>query len=112
MVEIDFQSYFLTIPHGKLLRLIRQRVRDGSMLWLIKHSLKAGVLYQGQITPTTEGVPQGAPIAPLYSNIYLNLLDQVWHSRGIRPRSGPRCIAMPMMPSWSVAQCRAGAARV
>jgi RNA-directed DNA polymerase len=44
VVEIDFQSYFLTIPHGKLLRLIRQRVRDGSMLGLIKHSLKAGVL--------------------------------------------------------------------
>ena len=82
VVEIDFQSYFTTIPHGKLLRLIRQRVRDGSMLGLIKHSLKAGVLYQGQITPTTEGVPQGSPIAPLYSNIYLNLLDQVWHSRG------------------------------
>ena len=82
VVEIDFQSYFLTIPHSKLLRLIRQRVRDGSMLGLIKHSLKAGGLYQGQITPTTEGVPQGSPIAPLYSNIYLNLLDQVWHSRG------------------------------
>src|SRR5215471_4919131 len=82
VVEIDFQSYFLTIPHRKLLILIRQRVRDGSMLGLIKHSLKAGVLYQGQLTPTTEGVPQGSPIAPLYSNIYLNLLDQVWHSRG------------------------------
>jgi len=36
------------------------------MMWLIKHSLKAGVLYQGEITLTTEGVPQGSPIAPLY----------------------------------------------
>jgi RNA-directed DNA polymerase len=81
VVEIDLQSYFTTIPHGKLLTLIRQRVCDGWMLWLIKHSLKAGVLYQGQVTPTTEGVPQGSPIAPLYSNIYLNLVDRVWHRR-------------------------------
>ena len=81
-LERGFQSYFLTIPHGKLLRLIRQRVRDGSMMWLIKHSLKAGVLYQGEITPTTEGVPHGAPMAPLSSRIYLHRLAQVWHSRG------------------------------
>jgi RNA-directed DNA polymerase len=62
VVEIDFQSYFLTIPHSQLLILIRQRVRDGSMLWLIKHSLKAGGLYQGQITPTTEGSRRGHPL--------------------------------------------------
>ncbi len=82
VVELDFQRSFLTMPHGKLLRLRRQRVRDGSMLGLIKHSLKAGVRSQGQLTPTTEGVPHGSPMAPLSSHISLNLLDQVWHSRG------------------------------
>ena len=82
VVEIDFHSYFTTIPHGKLCTLIRQRVVDGSMLRLIKQSLKVGVAYHGRVEPTTIGVPQGAPISPLYSNIYLNVLDQVWHSRG------------------------------
>ncbi|MCP5024410.1 MAG: group II intron reverse transcriptase/maturase, partial [bacterium] len=43
VVEIDFQSYFTTIPHDKLLVLIRQRVVDGSMLRIIKQSLKVGV---------------------------------------------------------------------
>src|SRR5262245_65777866 len=62
--------------------LIKQRVVDGSMLRLISQSLKVGVAYQGKIEPTTVGVPQGSPISPLYSNIYLNLLDQVWHRRG------------------------------
>src|SRR6266540_4106627 len=81
VVERALQSSFTTIPHGKLLTLRRQRVCDGWMLWLIKHSLKAGVLSQGQVTPTTEGVPQGSPIAPLYSNIYLNFVDHVWHRR-------------------------------
>lgn len=88
VVEIDFQSYFTTIPHDKLLTLIRQRVVDGSMLRLIKQSLKVGVAYQGQIESTTIGVPQGSPISPLYSNIYLNLLDQVWHSRGYPEKLG------------------------
>lgn len=82
VVEIDFRSYFTTIPHDKLLVLIRRRVVDGSMLRIIKQSLEVGVSYRGQVEPTTIGVPQGSPISPLYSNIYLNLLDQVWHKRG------------------------------
>ena len=88
VVEIDFQSYFTTISHDKLLVLIRQRVVDGSMLRIIKQSLKVGVEYQGQVEPTRIGVPQGSPISPLYSNIYLNLLDQLWHKRGYPEKLG------------------------
>ena len=88
VVEIDFQSYFTSIPHDKLLVLIRQRVVDGSMLRIIKQSLKVGVEYRGQVEPTRKGVPQGSPISPLYSNLYLNLLDQVWHKRGYPEKLG------------------------
>lgn len=88
VVEIDFQSYFTSIPHGKLLKLITKRIADGSMLKLIKQTLKVGIKAQGQVVPTTIGVPQGSPISPLYSNIYLNLLDQLWHSRGYPAKLG------------------------
>jgi RNA-directed DNA polymerase len=88
VVEIDFRSYFTTIPHAKLIVLIKQRVVDGSMLRLIKQSLTVEIAYQGKREPTTVGVPQGSPISPLYSNIYLNLLDQVWHKRGYPEKLG------------------------
>jgi RNA-directed DNA polymerase len=88
VVEIDFRSYFTTIPHDKLMILIKQRVVDGGMLRLIKQSLTVEVAYQGKMEPTAVGVPQGSPISPLYSNIYLNLLDQVWHKRGYPEKLG------------------------
>jgi RNA-directed DNA polymerase len=96
VVEIDFQSYFTTIPHDKLLTLIRQRIVDGSMLWLIRQSLKVGVAYQGRVEPTQIGVPQGSPIAPLYSNIYGRLFGRKgtvasmlpWIDGNPRPHSG------------------------
>src|SRR2546428_14164584 len=88
VVEIDLRSYFTTIPHDKLIILIKQRVMDGSMLRLIKQSLTVGIAYEGKVEPTTVGVPQGSPISPLYSNIYLNLLDQVWHRRGYPEKLG------------------------
>jgi RNA-directed DNA polymerase len=88
VVEIDFKSYFTSIPHGKLLTRIAKRITDGSMLKLLKHTLKVGVKDRGQVVATTVGVPQGSPISPLYSNIYLNLLDHLWHSRGYPTKLG------------------------
>lgn len=82
MVEIDFKSSFTSIPHGKLLKLITKRIADGSMLKRIKHTLKVGVKDRGQGVATTVGGPPGSPISPLYSNIYVNLLDHLWHRRG------------------------------
>ncbi len=55
---------------------------------MIKQSLKVGVAYHGQVESTTVGVPQGSPLSPLYSNISLNLLDQVWHKRGYPEKLG------------------------
>jgi RNA-directed DNA polymerase len=88
VVEIDFKSYFTSIPHGKLLKLLAKRIADGSMLQLIKQTLKVGVKDQGRVVPTRVGVPQGSPISPLYSNVYLNLLDHLWHRRGYPAKLG------------------------
>jgi RNA-directed DNA polymerase len=88
VVEIDFKSYFTSIPHGKLMKLLTKRIADGSMLKLIKQTLKVGIWDKGQVKPTKIGVPQGSPISPLYSNIYLNLLDQLWHSRAYPAKLG------------------------
>ena len=88
VVEVDFKSYFTSIPHRKLMKLITQRIADGSLLKLSKQTLKVGVQEQGPVVPTKVGVPQGSPISPLYSNIYLNLLDQLWHKRGYPEKLG------------------------
>ncbi|MEK6839483.1 MAG: reverse transcriptase domain-containing protein, partial [Nanoarchaeota archaeon] len=38
VVEIDFKSYFTSIPHDRLMKLIAQRVSDGNMLKIIKET--------------------------------------------------------------------------
>jgi group II intron reverse transcriptase/maturase len=88
VVEIDCKSYCTSIPHRKLMMLITKRIADGSLWRLIKQTLKVGVDEQGQVGPTKVGVPQGSPLSPLYSNIYLNLLDQLWHNRGYPAKLG------------------------
>ena len=79
VLEVDIKSYFTQIDHGKLQKLIEKRICDGRALSMIKQTLKVPVHRGKQTEKTTRGVPQGSPLSPLYSNIYLNVLDQLWH---------------------------------
>jgi RNA-directed DNA polymerase len=75
-VDCDLKSYFDTIPHERLMALIKQRIVDGSVLALLAQSLKAGVLEELKgWQPTESGTPQGAVVSPILANLYLNPLD-------------------------------------
>lgn len=82
-VDADLKSYFDTIPHERLMGLVRQRVVDGGVLALVEQCLKAGVLEELKgWQPTERGTPQGAVISPMLANLYLNPLDQEMEGRG------------------------------
>ena len=77
VVDADLKSYFDTIPHDRLLALVKERVADGRVLALVESFLRAGVLEEAQgWQPTERGTPQGGVISPLLANLYLNPLDQ------------------------------------
>lgn len=77
VVDADLKSYFDTIPHDRLLALVKQRVADGRVLALVERFLRAGVMETAKgWQPTERGTPQGGVISPLLANVYLNPLDQ------------------------------------
>jgi RNA-directed DNA polymerase len=82
IIDADLKSYFDTIPHDRLLALIRQRVSDGRVLALIEAFLKQGVLDGLQEWTPVTGSPQGAVVSPLLSNIYLDPLDHLMAREG------------------------------
>jgi len=83
-VEIDLSKYFDTLNHELLLNLLRRQIHDKRVIQLIKKYLKSGVMEGGTFTRTEEGSPQGGPLSPLLSNIYLNEFDQEMQRRGVK----------------------------
>ena len=80
VIEGDLKSYFDTVNHRILMKLLKKRVMDKKLLNLIHRFLKAGVMEKRLFVETKDGVPQGGIISPLLANIYLNEFDK-WARR-------------------------------
>lgn len=95
VVDADLAGYFDTIPHAELMKSVARRISDRSMLRLIKMWLQAPVEEtdeRGHRRRTTRakdegrGVPQGAPISPLLSNLYMRRFVLGWKVLGHEER--------------------------
>jgi group II intron reverse transcriptase/maturase len=95
VVDGDLSAYFDTIPHAELVRSLARRISDGALLGLIKQWLTAPVEEtdeRGRRQRTTRnrdqgrGVPQGAPISPLLSNLYMRRFVLGWKALGHEER--------------------------
>ena len=84
--EADLRNFFGSLDHGWLLRFVQHRVGDPRMVSLIRRWLKAGVLEDGLIEVSEEGVPQGGSVSVVLSNLYLHYVLDLWFERVVKPR--------------------------
>jgi RNA-directed DNA polymerase len=85
VVEVDFKSYFDTIPIDILMDKIKMKISDGKVLNLIGTLLQQQPLEDVQNgTVRTLGTPQGAVSSPLFANIYLDGLDHFMAARSFK----------------------------
>jgi len=91
VIDADLSGYFDSIPHAELMKSVARRVSDGQLLALIKAFLEMPVEEvdaRGNKQRTTrnrdegKGTPQGAPLSPLLSNLYMRRFILGWKVLG------------------------------
>jgi group II intron reverse transcriptase/maturase len=101
VVDADLSGYFDSIPHAELLQSLARRISDRHVLALIKQWLVAPVEEddgRGRRKRTTRakdtkrGIPQGAPISPLLSNLYMRRFLLGWKTLGLEARLQARIV--------------------
>ena len=86
VLDLDIRSYFDSINHEWLVRMIEHRIGDKRLVRLIRRWLKAGVLEGTELKATEMGTPQGGLISPLLANVYLHYVLDLWFERRERTR--------------------------
>ena len=81
-VDVDLSRFFDRVNHDLLMSKLSVHIQDKRLLALIGHYLRAGIMDNKTVLPSTEGVPQGGPLSPLLSNILLDSLDKELEHRG------------------------------
>lgn len=95
VVDADLSGYFDSIPHPELMKSVSRRIVDRHILHLIKGWLNApieeddGKGAKTRSTPNRDskrGTPQGSPISPLLSNLYMRRFIRGWKNLGLEQR--------------------------
>lgn len=83
-VDVDLSKFFDRVNHDLLMVRLSRHVPDKRLLKLIGRYLRAGVMIDEVLHPTSEGVPQGGPLSPILANVMLDDFDKYLEARQMR----------------------------
>ena len=91
VIEADIKGFFDHVSHDWMMQFLQVRIRDSSLLLLIRRFLKAGYMEAGLWHPTEEGTPQGGNLSPLLANLFLHYVLDLWFERKVKPAVNGTC---------------------
>lgn len=85
VIDVDLANFFGTIDHDVLKDLLKDKIRDTKFMRYISRMLKAGILAEGELIMSDEGVPQGSCCSPVFSNIVAHHVIDEWLEDTVKP---------------------------
>jgi RNA-directed DNA polymerase len=82
VVDVDLEKFFDRVNHDILIDRFSKRVKDQSIIRLVRAYLNADIMSHGVVQTRFQGTPQGGPLSPLLANILLDEVDRKLEKRG------------------------------
>lgn len=85
VIDIDLKNFFGTIDHKLLEETLKIKIKDTKLIRYINRMFKAGVLSEGELTISDEGVPQGSICSPILANVHAHYAIDLWIEEMVIP---------------------------
>jgi len=82
--QIDTLIMSKPVNHDMLIEFLNIRIKDSSLIFLIKRFLKAGYIDNNLLVKTDVGAPQGSILSPLLANIFLHYVLDTWFETDVK----------------------------
>lgn len=82
VVDLDIKGFFDTVPWDRILAAVAHHTDQKWVLLYVDRWLKAPVQAQdGSVLQRDRGTPQGSPISPLLTNLFMHYAFDAWMTR-------------------------------
>lgn len=78
VIDVDLANFFGTIDHDLLTEMLKRKIKDTRFMRYVRRMFKAGVLSEGELRISDEGVPQGSCVSPCLANIFAHYVIDEW----------------------------------
>ena len=90
VIDIDLANFFGTIDHKLMLNILQEKIKDKRFLRYIARMFKAGVLADGELSMSEEGVVQGSLCSPILANIFAHRVIDQWFEETVKAHCSGR----------------------
>jgi RNA-directed DNA polymerase len=85
VIDIDLKNFFGTIDHELLESILKEKIKDTKFMRYINRMFKSGILTEGELKVSEEGVPQGSVCSPILANIFAHYAIDIWIEEMVKP---------------------------
>lgn len=85
VIDVDLANFFGKIDHQIVKDLLGMKIKDSKFMRYITRMFKSGVLADGELSMSDEGVVQGSCCSPIISNIVAHYVIDTWLEETVKP---------------------------